>query len=373
MIGQMPLLATGKLDRLALRARATASEAVRSVKVLQVEPTTRCNFTCGFCAGRKMDQSDLPYDSYVKALDQLPYLEEIELHGQGEPLSYARFFDMANEAKRRGIRVCTITNGSMFSKENVDGLLASGIQSILVSIESPRAEMFARLRGGKLEKVVAGIRALLETRRSRRLTIPVVGFAVTALKDTQHELRAIAELYRELGMDGGIALHMLIPMRYHAAGYDESMRAQLLTPTESALSWARYAKIVRDPRYARSDVVHACDNIYGYGEILEAGSEKTSRAWVNTYDRCPWLERGLYLNRHRQITACSRILDGDTHALGIIGVDDSDEILRRRDRMASTLASGDTPAACRGCFIAESIAARTGKRLNRRLSAEVAT
>jgi hypothetical protein len=201
-----------------------------------------------------------------------------------------------------------------------------------------------------------------------------VGFAVTALKDTQHELRAIAELYRDLGMDGGIALHMLIPMDTHAAGYDEAMRAQLLTGTERALSWARYAKIVRDPSYARSDVVHACDNIYGYGEILEAGSEKSSRAWVNTYHRCPWLERGLYLNRHRQITACSRILDGETHALGVIGADDADEMLRRRDRMASALASGTTPEACRGCFIAESITSRTGRVLERRLSsAGVAT
>jgi hypothetical protein len=169
-------------------------------------------------------------------------------------------------------------------------------------------------------------------------------------------------------MDGGIALHMLIPMEYHAAGYDEAMSAQLLTRTERALSWARYAKIVRDPSYVRSDVVHACDNIYGYGELLEAGSEKTSRAWVNTYSRCPWLERGLYLNRHRQVTACSRIVDGDTHVLGIIGVDDPDDILRRRDRTASALASGETPASCRGCFIAESIAARTRKLLNRRLS-----
>jgi acyl-coenzyme A synthetase/AMP-(fatty) acid ligase/pyruvate-formate lyase-activating enzyme len=374
ILGRMPLLASGKLDRRALGARAAASEAVRSVKVLQVEPTTRCNFTCGFCAGRKMDQSDLPYAAYLKALDQLPCLEEIELHGQGEPLSCARFFDMAHEARRRGIRVSTITNGSLFSTERIEALLASGIRSILVSIESPRAETFARLRGGRLDKVVAGIRALLEARRSRGLAIPVVGFAVTALKDTQHELGAIAELYRELDMDGGIALHMLIPMRYHAAAYDEAMRAQLLTRTERALSWARYAKIVRDPSYRRSDVVHACDGIYGYGELLEAGAEKTSRAWVNSYRQCPWLERGLYLNRHGQITACSRILDGDAHALGVAGVDEPDEILRRRDRMAAALAGGDTPAACRGCFIAESIAARTGKSLDRRPSlAGVAT
>jgi hypothetical protein len=62
------------------------------------------------------------------------------------------------------------------------------------------------------------------------------------------------------------------------------------------------------------------------------------------------------------VTACSRILDGDRYALGVIGSDPLDEILRRRDEMASALASGDTPAACRGCFIAESITTRRDKR-----------
>jgi acyl-CoA synthetase (AMP-forming)/AMP-acid ligase II/MoaA/NifB/PqqE/SkfB family radical SAM enzyme len=369
ILAQLPLLATGKFDRQALRMRATASEGVRSVKVLQVEPTTRCNFTCGFCAGRKMDQIDLPFEAFVQALDQLPCVEELELHGQGEPLSHLRFFDMAHEAKRRGIRVSTITNGSMFSVDRIERLLASGIRSLLVSIESPRPEEFARLRGGRLEKVIAGVRALLEARRNKNLSTPTVGFAVTVLKGTQHELRAIAELYRELGMDGGIALHMLIPMGYHAAGYDEAMSAQLLTRTEQALSWVRYAKLVRDPSYARSDVVHACDNIYGYGELLDAGSEQTPHAWVHSYSRCPWLDRGLYLNRHRQLTACSRILDGDAFGLGTFGVDPIDDILARRGRMAQAVASGDPPTACSGCFIAESIKIRITKLLARRLSA----
>ena len=362
VIAQMPLLGSGKLDRQALGARAAASERVRSVKVLQVEPTTRCNFTCGFCAGRKMDQSDLPYETFARALQELPGLEEIELHGQGEPMSHERFLDMADEARRRGIRVSTITNGSLLTRRRIERLLACGIQSILVSIESPRSEEFARLRGGRLEKVVAGIRALLAARRAQGLEVPVVGFAVTVLRDTQSELRAIADLYRELGMDGGIALHMLIPMGYHAAGYDHAMAGQLLTRMEQALIWVRYAKLVRDPGYRRSEVIHACDSIYGYGEILGAGGERSPGGWIHSYHRCPWLDRGLYLNRHGQVTACSRILDGETHALGVIGRDTLEEILRRRDQMASAVASGDTPEACRGCFIAESIATRAGTR-----------
>ena len=51
---------------------------------LQVEPTTRCNFVCGFCCGRAMDQSDLSFEAFEQMLARFPDLERLELHGEGE-------------------------------------------------------------------------------------------------------------------------------------------------------------------------------------------------------------------------------------------------------------------------------------------------
>ena len=53
------------------------------VRLLQVEPTSRCNFTCGFCVGRHLDQSDLDLETFREALAQLPDLERLERHGEG--------------------------------------------------------------------------------------------------------------------------------------------------------------------------------------------------------------------------------------------------------------------------------------------------
>lgn len=79
------------------------------VRLLQVEPTSRCNFTCGFCVGRHLDQSDLDLETFREALAQLPDLERLEMHGEGEPLMHPHFFEMARLARARGIRLSTIT------------------------------------------------------------------------------------------------------------------------------------------------------------------------------------------------------------------------------------------------------------------------
>src|SRR5262245_45883400 len=79
----------------AQRSRAAAARLISvsipapmSVRFLQIEPTTRCNFTCGFCAGRAMAQTDLPFERFAETLDSFPAVEHIELQGEGESLMH---------------------------------------------------------------------------------------------------------------------------------------------------------------------------------------------------------------------------------------------------------------------------------------------
>ncbi len=161
----------------------------------QIEPTTRCNFTCGFCAGRAMAQGDLDWDDFVRFLDTHPDLTHVELQGEGEPMLHPRFFDMVGACRARGIRVGLITNGSLLSTDRVERLLAADIGSIHVSIESNDPVQFEAIRGGKFAKVRDGLARLAERRRARSLDRPAIGLTVTVLKDTIDAVAGIVALY----------------------------------------------------------------------------------------------------------------------------------------------------------------------------------
>jgi MoaA/NifB/PqqE/SkfB family radical SAM enzyme len=78
---------------------------------MQVKVSTRCNFTCFYCAGR-----DMSYEAFCDLLDHhvarygVPPL--VSLQGEGEPTINPDFFRMAERVKAIGSTPYTITNGT---------------------------------------------------------------------------------------------------------------------------------------------------------------------------------------------------------------------------------------------------------------------
>jgi MoaA/NifB/PqqE/SkfB family radical SAM enzyme len=326
------------------------------VTLLQVEPTTRCNFTCGFCAGRHLDQSDLDPADFDRVLAAFPDVEHLELQGEGEPLLHPDFFEMARRASERGIRVSSITNGSLFTPRNIERLFEAGVGSLLVSIESPDPGEFQRIRGGRLEKVVDGIGALLKARARNGRRTPTIGFAVTVLKETAERIAEVVDLYDRLGMDGGILVHMLSAMDVYARHYDAETADQVLPKLAQALTWARCERLV-GPRASPDGVPP-----HFWAELFAEDETPAGQGRPAALRRCPWLERGLFVDRHGAYTSCPNVKDSQRHALGRVG-DLPEEVLRARRRVAEQLETGEVPEACQGCFIAAGVAGRASREV----------
>ena len=302
----------------------------------QIEPTTRCNFTCGFCAGRSMRQGDLPWETFERFLALHPALRHVELQGEGEPLMHPRFFDMVSACRTRGISVSIITNGSMLTREKADRLVEAGVASVHVSLESADHAEFRTIRGGKFSKVVDGVRTLMERRRALGADRPVVGFSVTVLRRTVGAIHDIVALYRQLELDGGIGVQPLQGMSCYTQHYGAEMLEQLVPPD----IWRTYAPVVDEA--VQSVPVQA--NAWSYYGALFADFDPASRT-------CPWLERGAYLNIDGAVSGCCFIKNPD-HVFGNVMTDPPDVIAERRRTLADALQQGVIPAACRGCGVA---------------------
>ncbi|MFD1610334.1 radical SAM protein [Sphingomonas tabacisoli] len=296
-----------------------------TVTFAQIEPTTRCNFTCGFCAGRAMAQRDLDWNVFRAFLAAHPALRHVELQGEGEPLLHPRFFDMLAACRGRGIRVSLITNGSLLSAERVERLLDFGIHSIHVSMESADPTRFAEIRRGKFDKVREGLARLVQRRRERGLVEPAVGLAVTVLRSTQDALQGIVDLYRKLSLDGGIVAQRLQPMPVYSRHYDAAMQAELMDDADVRRFLGNRQALAQLAPVPRPDA-------FFYHALFDGFDPRR--------DNCPWLVKGSYLSADGRTTACCFMKDE---------AGDAPSLLR-------TLEEGEVPTACAGCGTAAAIA-----------------
>jgi MoaA/NifB/PqqE/SkfB family radical SAM enzyme len=310
------------------------------VEFLQIEPTTRCNFTCGFCCGRAMPQEDLAWSTFEAALATFPDLKHVELQGEGESLLHADFAKMVEVLRARQIQVSLITNGSLWNPAITDRLLGLGIQKVAVSIESADPETFKKLRGGKLEKVIRNLEHLMAERSRRGLRQPVVGFSVTVLRSTRAGLADVYALYERLGLDGGITLQPLQAMTVYTDTYRADLAGEGLNEDDGDRVIARFFS---DAELRRIQTARPPER--GFYEQMMA-------AWKPGTGRCPYLDAGMYVHRDGAVTACCMIKDTARHGLGRVGETPLAELLAGRDRLAAELASGVTPEACRGCTLA---------------------
>ena len=238
-----------------------------------------------------------------------------------------------------------ISNGSLFTAENIDQLLKHRIARIFVSTESADDATFQRIRGGKLERVRRGIANLLAERGARGMDVPVVGLAVTVLKTTVREsLRGITGLYRDLGLDGGINIQRLQAMPQYSRLYPEGTRSEMLDD---------------------EDVRRLNDDIRGNADLVAVLKQRQAApgfyerlySSVDARARCPWLENAIYVSTQGDLVACCHVKNYAQDRLGDLdsGVGGA---LRKRAAMQEQLRHGKIPSPCIGCSIAHGIALR---------------
>ncbi len=163
--------------------------------------TYRCNLRCKHCyqdAGvlRHGSKDEMTLDEKLHALEELDKenVPTIFFSG-GEPLMGPHFWEIAEEAKRRGFYLSIASNGTLFAnKENAQRAKEIGFGYIAVSLDASTPEKHDEFRGmpGMWERAVQGIKNLVDVGITT-----CIQFTIT--RDNIDELPKMFKLRDELG------------------------------------------------------------------------------------------------------------------------------------------------------------------------------
>lgn len=201
---------------------AAAAEAEGSseglIQQLLIEPTAQCNFDCPTICGQsypkpmqplsKRSVRFMPMELFRRIVDgiDLP-IRNIRFYNYGEPTLHPDFAAMCRLMRDKcpEAHMSTSTNGSRLRDPRLRaGLLDSGLDEIIVSLDGARQESYGLYRrGGRLEEILDGMRLLREERERAGLARPTLTwrYILFAWNDDPAELELAERRAKEIGVD----------------------------------------------------------------------------------------------------------------------------------------------------------------------------
>jgi radical SAM protein with 4Fe4S-binding SPASM domain len=110
---------------------------------------------------------------------------------------------MAAYAREKGVYTATSTNGHYLTPAKARLTVESGISEVIVSLDGTTQETYQAYRvGGRLDKVLEGIRNLVAARTALRSLSPLILIQFLVVRHNEHQIADVQALGRSLGVDG---------------------------------------------------------------------------------------------------------------------------------------------------------------------------
>ena len=170
-----------------------------------LEVTNYCNSLCASCP--LTYKHFLPYEpkhhltwkQFLQIMEQFPRLEQVILHGIGEPLLNPDLPRFIRHLKERGAQVLFNSNAILLDEARGDALAAAGLDELRVSLDAVTPELYTRLRGvDALPKVIANLEAFVK-RHGGRAT-PKVSLWWVAMQANLPQLPDFVRLAAQIGI-----------------------------------------------------------------------------------------------------------------------------------------------------------------------------
>jgi radical SAM protein with 4Fe4S-binding SPASM domain len=185
-----------------LHSSLTGKADIKGMPVsVGVELTNNCNLNCPQCSSgsglmtRKRGFMDI--DLFKKVMKELkPYLYNINLYFQGEPMLHPLFFSFADHCGN--INSVISTNGHYLTGENCEKLVRSGMNKLIVSLDGFDQETYSKYRiHGNFEKVIEGLNNIKLAKERYRSSLKIeIQFLVNSFNE--HQIPQIREFAKSI-------------------------------------------------------------------------------------------------------------------------------------------------------------------------------
>lgn len=175
--------------------------------LLILDPCNYCNLRCPLCpTGVKQlgrEQSMLSFEHFRHYFDpHIPYLFEVYMHNWGESLINKEVYRMIEYAQAHGVGTNLSSNLVILDSDDIDRLLDSGLEYLVVSLDGTTPETYLQYRvRGDYERVITNLREIIRRRNERGLKTPVVEWQFIVMKQNEHEIPEAERLAAEIGVD----------------------------------------------------------------------------------------------------------------------------------------------------------------------------
>lgn len=171
-------------------------------KIVFVETTRNCNLNCPMCerATKYGNTYSSSLNMDLKTLLRISdvFFERaniIDFHGNGEFLCYPYFSEAIKLATDHNCRIRTVTNLCTSNARKIE-ILASNVDILCVSMDSPHKETYESLRlGGKIELVINNLQYLVKMGRNDVIIM------MTIARDNLYELHDMLKFVSSLGLN----------------------------------------------------------------------------------------------------------------------------------------------------------------------------
>jgi radical SAM protein with 4Fe4S-binding SPASM domain len=139
------------------------------ITTVVVELSSFCNLDCVICARHKVmsrEQGHMDFDVFKRLVDANPSVGNYILVGWGEMMLNPIFFDAVAYLKNKGKRIALTSNATLFTQENIDRIIDSGISHITISMDG-LDKVYQSIRGIPFETIETNINALSRTIKTR--------------------------------------------------------------------------------------------------------------------------------------------------------------------------------------------------------------